>query len=233
MPPKKRRNITCSSDNELSGNESEISNSSHENAQHRYSSEDEHPEHETDDSSDMDMEECENRRKELGNDMQELETQFNVLRERIYSERMEQVKIQITELQDGTSTRYVSQLNLLEEEKRSRIEVAGVLRDARMKTLQNQYEAEIAAALQNFENEKKLAQDAIHNELMNTIKQLEEDKRNSEIAWGEGGKWAAKKGATPRAKKAVTVSGPYIVYMLRPEEIMEDWTTIRKACQNN
>ncbi|ENN74198.1 hypothetical protein YQE_09171, partial [Dendroctonus ponderosae] len=232
MPPKKRRNINCGSDNELSGNESEISNSSHENTQHHYSSEDEHPEHETDDSSDMDIEECENRRKELGKDIQELEIQFNILRERIYTERIEQVKKQIAELQAGTSSQYVTQLNLLEEEKRSRIEVAGVLRDVRMDTLKNQYEAEITAALQNFENDKKLAQDTIYNELMNTIKQLEEDKRNSEIAWGEGGKWAAKKGATPRAKKAVTVSGPYIVYMLKPEEIMEDWTTIRKACQN-
>ncbi|XP_008473720.1 breast cancer metastasis-suppressor 1-like protein [Diaphorina citri] len=30
-------------------------------------------------------------------------------------------------------------------------------------------------------------------------------------------------------RKAVTVSGPYIVYMLRDEEIIEDWTIIKKA----
>lgn len=30
-------------------------------------------------------------------------------------------------------------------------------------------------------------------------------------------------------RKPITVSGPYIVYMLRDSEILEDWTVIKKA----
>ncbi len=32
-----------------------------------------------------------------------------------------------------------------------------------------------------------------------------------------------------RRKKPVTVSGPFIVYMLREAEILDDWTAIKKA----
>ncbi|ROT65575.1 putative Breast cancer metastasis-suppressor [Penaeus vannamei] len=32
-----------------------------------------------------------------------------------------------------------------------------------------------------------------------------------------------------KRKKPTTVAGPYIVYMLREPDIVDDWTTIRKA----
>ncbi len=34
-----------------------------------------------------------------------------------------------------------------------------------------------------------------------------------------------------RRKKPVTVSGPYIVYMLREADIIDDWTMIKKSLQ--
>lgn len=34
-------------------------------------------------------------------------------------------------------------------------------------------------------------------------------------------------------RKPVTVSGPYIVYMLKDAEILEDWTIIKKALSNS
>lgn len=36
-----------------------------------------------------------------------------------------------------------------------------------------------------------------------------------------------------RRRKPVPVSGPYIVYMLKDSDILEDWTQIRKACRSN
>ena len=57
-------------DNEVSGNESERSISSHENEPNRESSEDEA---DSDDSSDMDEGECESRRTELIQHVQDLE----------------------------------------------------------------------------------------------------------------------------------------------------------------
>nr|XP_039262984.1 breast cancer metastasis-suppressor 1-like protein-A [Styela clava] len=36
-------------------------------------------------------------------------------------------------------------------------------------------------------------------------------------------------GTAKRKKKPVTVSGPYIIYMLREEDIVDDWTVIKRA----
>lgn len=213
------------SDNEASGNESERSNSSPENEGIRESSEDEP---DSDDSSDMDEGECETRRTELIQHVQDLENQFSLLREQLYRERMQQVETQLIEVKSGKSLDYIIPLQHLEEQRRIRTEVAGILRQLRIENVNNQYDAEKYAAMQNFESEKSLASDYYYSELMETIRRLEEDKQNSEITWGEGGEWGTRARSTSR-KKAVTVSGPYIVYMLKPQDIMEDWTLIRKA----
>ncbi|XP_050308005.1 breast cancer metastasis-suppressor 1-like protein-A [Anthonomus grandis grandis] len=221
-------NNSCSadmSDNEVSGNESERSNSSRENEGNRETSEDEP---DSDDSSDMDEGECETRRTELIQHVQDLENQFSLLREQLYRERIQQVETQLAEVKSGKSSEYLIPLQQLEEQRRVRTEVAGILRQLRLENVNNQYEAEKQAALQNFESEKSLAMDYYHSDLMDTIKRLEEDKQNSEILWGEDGEWGSRARSTTR-KKAVTVTGPYIVYMLKPEQIMEDWTIIRKA----
>ena len=34
-----------------------------------------------------------------------------------------------------------------------------------------------------------------------------------------------------RRKKPVTVTGPYIIYMLREADIVDDWTLIKKSLQ--
>lgn len=213
------------SDNDVSGNESERSNSSQENEGIRESSEDEP---DSDDSSDMDEGECESRRTELIQHVQDLENQFSLLREQLYRERIQQVETQLAEVKSGKSPDYLIPLQNLEEQRQVRTEVAGILRQLRLENLNNQYEGEKQAALQNFESEKSLARDYYYSELLETIRRLEEDKQNSEITWGEGGEWSSRSRTTSR-KKAVTVSGPYIVYMLKPHEIMEDWTIVRKA----
>lgn len=141
---------------------------------------------------------------------------------------MFQVELQLAEVKSGKSPEYLVALAELQENMRIRIEVAGILRQLRLKNIENQYEAEEQAALQNFESEKSLAWDYYYSELIDTIRKLEEDKHNSEISWGEGGEWCSRSRSRSR-RKAVTVSGPYIVYMLKPQDILEDWTVIRKA----
>lgn len=78
-------------------------------------------------------------------------------------------------------------------------------------------------------------------ELEEKIRRLEEDRNsvdiNADLWFFEHNKRGSgfpmsKRGPKSRIKsrrKAVTVSGPYIVYMLRDEEIIEDWTIIKKA----
>ncbi|RZC41553.1 breast cancer metastasis-suppressor 1-like protein [Asbolus verrucosus] len=232
MPPMKLQNNGGGgdvSDGNVSGAESDHSNTSHENDGGRDSSEDEA---DSDDSSEMDEGECENRRNELLQHVQDLENQFSHLREQLYKERMAQVEHQLAEVRAGRSPDYLGPLQELQENMRIRTEVAGILRQLRMNNITNQFDAEEQAALQNLESEKSLACDYYYSELMETIRKLEEDRHNSEITWGEGGEWGSRSRSRSR-RKAVTVSGPYIVYMLKPQDIMEDWTIIRKALKRS
>lgn len=76
--------------------------------------------------------------------------------------------------------------------------------------------------------------DAIYEELMEKIRRLEEDRHNVDISWADWGtSTRTSKVRGPGRKKAVTVSGPYVVYMLREEDILEDWTAIRKALKRS
>ncbi|KAL3266671.1 hypothetical protein HHI36_010833 [Cryptolaemus montrouzieri] len=221
----KSNNGNDMSDGEASEAESNHSNSSRENEGGRESSEDEP---DSTDSSEMDEGECDNKRTQLFQHVQDLEGQFSHLREQLYRERLSQVENQLTEVKAGRSPDYMNPLEDLQENMRIRIEVAGILRQLKINNLNNQFEAEEQAAKQNFESEKSLACDYYYTELMDTIRSLEEDRHNCEISWGEGGEWGTRSRSRSR-KKAVTVSGPYIVYMLKPQDIMEDWTIIRKA----
>ncbi|XP_056648720.1 breast cancer metastasis-suppressor 1-like protein [Diorhabda carinulata] len=227
MPPINTPNSVTGdvSDNDMSGNDSDHSNTSHENDAIHESTEDEP---DSDDSSEMDETECETRRNTLLQHVQDLENQFNHLREQLYRERLTQVECQLSEVKSGKSHDYLISLQELQENMRIRTEVAGIVKQLKLQNIDNQYEAEEQAALQNFESEKTLACDYYYSELMETIRRLEEDRHNSEISWGEGGEWGSRSRSRSR-RKAVTVSGPYIVYMLKPQDILEDWTIIRKA----
>lgn len=66
---------------------------------------------------------------------------------------------------------------------------------------------------------------------MEKIRKLEEDRHNVDISWAD---WntstrTSSKVRGPGRKKAVTVTGPYIVYMLSDEQILDDWRIIRKG----
>ncbi|XP_044747880.1 breast cancer metastasis-suppressor 1-like protein [Coccinella septempunctata] len=220
----KANNANDLSDGEVSDPESNHSNSSRDDGG-RESSEDVG---DSSDSSEMDESECEGKRSRLSQHVQDLESQFTHLREQLYQERLAQVEHQLVEVKAGRSPDYLNPLEELQKNMSIRIEVAGILRQYKIQNVKNQFEAEEQAAEQNFESEKGLAYDFFFSELMDTIRSLEEDRHNCELSWGEGGEWCSRPRSRSR-KKAVTVSGPYIVYMLKPQDIMEDWTLIRKA----
>jgi len=158
----------------------------------------------------------------------DLEKQFTILRELLYYERVAQVDMNVNDI--WTSPEYLVPLARLDESLQSRIEVAGILNRLKKENISHKFDSEEQAARQHFESEKQLAKDMIHNELMDKIRRLKEDRHNTDISWAD---WCnstrTSKVRGPARKKAVTVSGPYIVYMLSEEDILEDWKIIRKA----
>ncbi|XP_021796837.2 breast cancer metastasis-suppressor 1-like protein isoform X3 [Papio anubis] len=85
-----------------------------------------------------------------------------------------------------------------------------------------------------FKSEKLLLYDTVQSELEEKIRRLEEDRHSIDITselWNDElqSRKKRKDPFSPDKKKPVVVSGPYIVYMLQDLDILEDWTTIRKA----
>ncbi|XP_045124141.1 breast cancer metastasis-suppressor 1-like protein isoform X3 [Portunus trituberculatus] len=196
---------------------------------------------ESDDSSELDEEECDRRRGEYLTDLTDLERQFSLLREQLYRERVTQVEAKLEEVRLGEAAEYLIPVEELQEGRRVRLEVAHVLRQFRLQNITNKYEAEKSASQQNFENEKVMLWDSIESELEDKIRRLEEDRNNVDVTsqvWAEQNlhrkrrrhrQQGSNSSTDRKRKKPTTVAGPYIVYMLREPDIVDDWTMIKKA----
>uniref|UniRef100_A0A182PH67 Breast cancer metastasis-suppressor 1-like protein-A n=1 Tax=Anopheles epiroticus TaxID=199890 RepID=A0A182PH67_9DIPT len=231
MPPVKTDGDS-EGDGDLSGAESERSGSSQ--GQDHDSSAEEADEPDSDDSSEMSEGECERRRTNCQDNLTSLEKQFAILKEQLYKERMVQVDHKLQQIRSGRLQDYYVPLQHLQANMDSRKEVSEVMKRYRMNNVKNKFEGELQACYQHFASEQNLAIDAISDELMEKVRRLEEDRHNVDISWADWGtSTRTAKVRGPGRKKAVTVSGPYIVYMLRDEEILEDWTAIRKALKRS
>uniref|UniRef100_A0ABK0M6X7 BRMS1 like transcriptional repressor n=1 Tax=Rattus norvegicus TaxID=10116 RepID=A0ABK0M6X7_RAT len=179
------------------------------------------------DSSEMDDEDCERRRMECLDEMSNLEKQFTDLKDQLYKERLSQVDAKLQEVIAGKAPEYLEPLATLQENMQIRTKVAGIYRELCLESVKNKYECEIQASRQHCESEKLLLYDTVQSE-------LEEDRHSIDITselWNDElqSRKKRKDPFSPDKKKPVVVSGPYIVYMLQDLDILEDWTTIRKA----
>ncbi|XP_011505549.1 PREDICTED: breast cancer metastasis-suppressor 1-like protein [Ceratosolen solmsi marchali] len=184
----------------------------------------------SDDSSEMDENECERRRTECLENLVDLERQFYLLKEQLYKERVIQMDTKLGEVKVGKSEEYLIPLERLKENMKIKVEVAGILKQYRLQNIRNKFVAEEQAALQNFESEKELVYDNIHCDLQEKIRRLEEDRNNVDI---HTDLWLNSSGRRRRnysdKRRAVSVAGPYIVYMLNDADILEDWALIKKS----
>merc|ERR1711962_560382 len=136
----------------------------------------------SEDSSDMDVEECEKKREEFIDDLSELESQFAVLREQLYRERISQIETKLEEVKCGRALEYLQPLEELQENMRLQLEVGQILRKLRQENIQIKFEAEVDAANQNYASEKQLTKDNIKADLEEKIRRLEEDKHNVDFS---------------------------------------------------
>ncbi|KAM6180901.1 breast cancer metastasis-suppressor 1-like protein [Erethizon dorsatum] len=194
------------------------------------------------DSSEMDDEDCERRRMECLDEMSNLEKQFTDLKDQLYKERLSQVDAKLQEVIAGKAPEYLEPLATLQENMQIRTKVAGIYRELCLESVKNKYECEIQASRQHCESEKLLLYDTVQSELEEKIRRLEEDRHSIDISselWNDElqSRKKRKDPFSPDKKKPVVVSAkltltfqrPYIVYMLQDLDILEDWTTIRKA----
>ncbi|XP_078515483.1 breast cancer metastasis-suppressor 1-like protein isoform X1 [Lissotriton helveticus] len=198
-------------------------------------------------SEEMDDEDCERRRMECLDEMSNLEKQFTDLKDHaeatqseeravgLYKERLNQVDFKLQEVSAGKGPEYLEPLATLQDNMQIRTKVAGIYRELCLESVKNKYDCEIQAARQHCESEKLLLFDTVQSELEEKIRRLEEDRHSIDITselWNDEIQ-SRKKRRDPfspdKKKKPMVVSGPYIVYMLQDLDILEDWTSIRKA----
>ncbi|CAG4961428.1 unnamed protein product [Colias eurytheme] len=74
-------------------------------------------------------------------------------------------------------------------------------------------------------SEKWLAYEMLKEEILEKIRKIEEERHTVDL-WSCGAEWGRK-----RRKRQVTVSPPYVVYMLPDADIMEDWRLVRKLLE--
>lgn len=103
------------------------------------------------DEEQLDEEEYRRRKDECTNEIIDLERQFELIRNQLYKERINQADKKLEEVKAETAEDYLQPLEELKDNMRIRTEVAGILRELRLKNVQCQHEAEKRAAKQNFE----------------------------------------------------------------------------------
>lgn len=185
-------------------------------------------------SSEIDEEESERRKAIIMSDLSELEKQFINLREQLYQARRERVISKLDEVKAGKAPEYLQPLEDLQDQMRIRTEVAGILKELRLKNIRCQYDAEQLAASQNFDSERRAIIDNIRFDIEEKLRHLDEDRTAldyNETPVERFGLTRDHLFLPDRRRKPVSISGPYIIYMLREQEIMEDHALIRKAIQ--
>ncbi|XP_035480588.1 breast cancer metastasis-suppressor 1 isoform X2 [Scophthalmus maximus] len=209
-------------------------------------SEEEEEEEEEEESSEMDDEDCERRRGECLDEMMDLEKQFQELKEKLFRERLNQMKVRLDEVLTGKAGEYREPLAALQNSMQIRTQVAGVYRELCLQVIKHKHECEVQGAGQHLESERTLLFDAMKTELLEKIRRLEEDRQNIDFTsgthtmqaitteWSDEMRTKKCKRKTllarsERKKKVALVSGPFIVYMLRDIDILEDWAAIKKA----
>lgn len=183
-------------------------------------------------ASEIDEEESERRKELILNDLNELERQFVHLREQLYQARRERVISKLEEVRAGKAPEYLQPLEDLQDQMRIRTEVAGILKELRLKNIRCQYDAEQLAARQNHDSEKRAIIDSIRCDIEEKLRHLDEDKNALEHTDSPPGHYGFTRDhlyLPDRRRKPVSISGPYIIYLLREHEIMEDHAQIKKA----
>ena len=188
-----------------------------------------------------DTREWEEKRNKFTDDMTDLQEQYDILREKLYLERSAQIESKMAEVLDGYAPEYLQRLEELEKNMINRIETNTVLKEMKLASIDRKFEADQLATQQNFQSEKILLYEKMREKLEKKIHVLEETKTNVDFSteiWkkSNSGKKSSRLGsrhADPmdpdQRKKPVIVKGPYIVYMLHENEILEDWAIIMKS----
>ncbi|EDL33092.1 breast cancer metastasis-suppressor 1, isoform CRA_b [Mus musculus] len=94
-------------------------------------------------SSEMDDEDYERRRSECVSEMLDLEKQFSELKEKLFRERLSQLRLRLEEVGAERAPEYTEPLGGLQQSLKIRIQVAGIYKGFCLDVIRNKYECEL------------------------------------------------------------------------------------------
>uniref|UniRef100_A0A914XGU1 Uncharacterized protein n=1 Tax=Plectus sambesii TaxID=2011161 RepID=A0A914XGU1_9BILA len=137
------------------------------------------------------------------------------------------------ELLDRVATDCVRKLALLEEEHGRRLQVSEMVRRFQRDETDRVNVGRVETVYMDFENDKELLYDRVEADIREQVERLKREKLEADVSlalWmaGDAQRGKAKK-KKPMKRRQVTVTGPYVVYSAREEDIDADWLAIRRA----
>nr|XP_027197914.1 breast cancer metastasis-suppressor 1-like protein [Dermatophagoides pteronyssinus] len=198
--------------------------------------------------------ECEDKDEKYNNIVIDIEKQFYLIQKLYKNEKNFEIDSKIQQILDGIAPEYLQPYEELISQNRIRIEIAELIRNFRLNNLNQFYDAEKLAAEQNYKNEKELLKDSIRKDVEEKIQKLNEERYKADSEFfsvsinymkksrkysynddynnnnnnsGVGG--GGTSGHNEKRRKAIPISGPYIIHRLKEDEIKEDVNFI-KCC---
>ncbi|XP_025032373.1 breast cancer metastasis-suppressor 1, partial [Python bivittatus] len=142
------------------------------------------PSESEEESSEMNDEDYERRRAECVDEMLDLEKQFSEIKEKLFKERLNQVKAKLEDVMSGKAVEYLDPLAVLQNHMQIRMEVAGIYRGLCLEVIEHRYQCELQGAQQHLESEKLLLFDSLEERLLERIQRLEDDRHSVGLTSG-------------------------------------------------
>lgn len=154
-------------------------------------------------------------------EMCKIEASFCDVKTLYYDERIQQVDTDLTAVE--TSSGYVEKVERLKHERQQVIKMNRYMRKLKISQINVILTAEKFANQQNSNNEKDILIGRFNTKLDKLQRNLENDREDAELVT------VCNKERKVMCSNPVQVNGPYIVYMLREADIIQDCIAIKRA----
>ncbi|KAL5272891.1 hypothetical protein ACHWQZ_G000906 [Mnemiopsis leidyi] len=185
-----------------------------------------------DDNSDDTMDQT--RKKEAQFSMARIEKHFTDLKEQLYKDRIAQVEKKIEEVKKGSAEEYLKPLRELTDEGEDKLLINETIKQLQCESVYNKFEAEKKSCKEQLEQDKLLLFNSVRDDIEDKITEVMNNRTPSNVdidRWIENLGKRKKRTAGLSHSTPVRVKGPYVVYMLTDQDIVEDINFVKQVLQ--
>jgi breast cancer metastasis-suppressor 1-like protein len=133
-------------------------------------------------TQEVDLEE--KRRLECLDNMEKIEKEFSILKEKFYADKISHLKTEIDKISEGKHDKYQQKMKDLDKRKEEKVWAAEQWKQYQLMNINNVFEAEKKMAEDEFQSEKDQLKEKMVVALQDKQKKLEEEKNNLNLTDG-------------------------------------------------